>query len=120
MLTLETLDFKTKSKNWYIYDKTTTEDAKTDFATSQYGLRQIINELIHLFENFSSCIDPTFTLQLGSRSRSESIFTPKLSSSNCVCKINLKINFPPPYEREVWRYGQGNIKLTRSAVHEFS
>ena len=35
-------------------------------------------------------------------------------------KFNLKINFPPPYEREIWHYGQGNTEFIRRAVHEFN
>ena len=35
-------------------------------------------------------------------------------------KFNLKIHFPPPYEREIWHYGQGNTKLIRRTVHELN
>ena len=33
-------------------------------------------------------------------------------------KFNLKIYFPPPYEREVWHCGERNIELIRRVVHE--
>ena len=56
-------DLNIKSKSWYINDKTTTQGAKIEFVTSQYGLHQIINELIHVLENSSSCIDLIFTSQ---------------------------------------------------------
>ena len=56
-------DLNIKSKSWYINDKTTTEGAKIEFVTSQCGLHQIINELIHVLENSSSCIDLIFTSQ---------------------------------------------------------
>ena len=35
-------------------------------------------------------------------------------------KFNLKIHFPPPYEREIFHLGQGNTELIRKAVHEFN
>ena len=35
-------------------------------------------------------------------------------------KFNLKIHFPPPFEQEIWYYGQGNNELIRRAVHEFN
>ena len=35
-------------------------------------------------------------------------------------KFNLKIHFLPPYEREIWHYGQGNTELIIRAVHEFN
>ena len=40
-------DFNIKSMNWYIIDKTTTEGAKIEFVTLQYGFHQIINEPTH-------------------------------------------------------------------------
>ena len=33
-----------KYKNWYINDKTITEGEKIECVTSQFGVRQIINE----------------------------------------------------------------------------
>ena len=30
------------------------------------------------------------------------------------------MSFPPPYEQEIWNYGQGNTELIRTAVHEFN
>ena len=35
-------------------------------------------------------------------------------------KFNWKIYFPPPYEQEIWHYGQGSTELIRRAVHEFN
>ena len=32
----------------------------------------------------------------------------------------MKIHFPPPYEREIWHYGQRDHELVRRAVHEFN
>ena len=56
-------DLNVKSKNWYINDKTTTEGAKIEFVTSQFGLHQVINEPTHVLENSSPCIDLIFTLK---------------------------------------------------------
>ena len=82
------VDFNIKSNNWYINDKTTTEGAKIEFVTSQYGVHQIINEPTHVLENSLCCIDLSFTsTKLGSGFRCSSIFTPKLPSSKFVCKI---------------------------------
>ena len=46
-------DFNVKSKNWYTNDKSTTEGAKIEFVTSQFGLHQIINEPTHVLVNSS-------------------------------------------------------------------
>ena len=45
---------------------------------------------------------------------------PNYHHQTVYAKFNLKINFPPPYEREIWHYGQGNTELIRRAVHEFN
>ena len=115
-------DFNIKSKNGYINDKTTTEGAKIEFVTSQYGLHQIINEPTHVLKNSSSCIDLIFTSQ--SNLVVDSDVHPSLHP-NChhqivYAKFNWKIHFPPPCEREIWHYGQGNTELIRRAIHEFN
>ena len=44
--------------------------------------------------------------------------------SNChhhitFAKFNLKIHYPPPYEREVWHYQKANVDQIREATSEF-
>ena len=34
-------------------------------------------------------------------------------------KFNLKIYFPPPYEREIWHYQETNIKNIQKAIYQF-
>ena len=34
-------------------------------------------------------------------------------------KFNLKIDYPPPYEREMWHYGKTNVDHIRKATNEF-
>ena len=50
-----------KSSTFYINDKRTTEDAKIELATSKYELHQMIDESIHVLENFLFCTDLIFT-----------------------------------------------------------
>ena len=35
-------------------------------------------------------------------------------------KFNLKIHYPPPYEREVWHFQKADINLIRRAMNEFN
>ena len=35
------------------------------------------------------------------------------------CKLNLKIYYPPPYERLVWNYKKANTGLIYRAINEF-
>ena len=93
-------DLNIKSKNWYINDKTTTEGAKIEFVTSQFGLHQIINEPTHVLEKSSSCIDLIFTSQpnLVVDSGVHPSLHPNCHHQIVYAKFNLKIHFPPPYE----------------------
>ena len=115
-------DLDIKSKNWYINDKPTTEGAKIEFATSQFVLHQIINEPTYVLENSSSCIDLIFTSQLNLvvDSGVHPSLHPNCHHQIVYAKLNLKIHFPPTYEREIWHYGQGNTERIRRAVHEFN
>ena len=35
-------------------------------------------------------------------------------------KFNLKIYYPPPYEREIWHYQKANIENIRKAIDQYS
>ena len=56
-------DFNAKSSNWYKHDTTTYEGSKIDVITSQFGLKQLIQEPTHILTDSSSCIDLIFTSQ---------------------------------------------------------
>ena len=56
-------DFNAKSSNWYKHDKTIYECSKTEAITSQFGLKQLIQEPTHVFSNSCSCLDLVFTSQ---------------------------------------------------------
>ena len=96
-------DFNVKTANWHKNDINSYEGLKIDTITSQFGLQQLINEPTHLTANSSSCIDLIF------RSQSNLVMESDVHSSvypNChhqivFGKINLKIYYPPPYEREI-------------------
>ena len=120
-LTVVLGDFNTKSSNWYKHDQTTYEGSKMDVVTSKFGLQQLIKEPTHILGNSSSCIGLIFTSQ------------PSLVMewgvhlslhSNChqqitYAKFNLKIHYPPPYERETWHYQKANIDQIRKAIEQF-
>ena len=63
LLTAALGDFNAKSQTWFKNDKTSYEGSKLDILTCSHGLYQLINELTHLLESSSSCIDLIFTSQ---------------------------------------------------------
>ena len=56
-------DFNAKSSIWYVQIITSNEGTKIEVVTSQNGLHQEINELTHILNNSSSCIDLIFNSQ---------------------------------------------------------
>ena len=120
-LTVVLGDFNTKSSNWYKHDKTTYEGSKIDAATSQFGLQQLIKKPTHILGNSPSFIDLIFTSHPSLAM--ESGVHPSLHS-NCqqqitYAKFNLKIHYPPPYEREIWHYEKANTDQIRKTIEQF-
>ena len=114
-------DFNAKSSNWYTGDTTTFEGSKIEAINSQFGLQQIINEPTHIQGKSESCIDLIFS------SQPNLVMTSGIHSSlhqNChhqiiFAKFNLKVHYPPPYEREVWHFKKANTDHTKMAINGF-
>ena len=102
-------DFNVKSLNWYKHDKITYEGSKIDAITSQFGLRQLIKEPAHILIDSSSCIDLLFTSQpnLVMESGVNSSLHQNCHNQIIYAKFNLKMFYPPSYEREI--YGIINV-----------
>ena len=96
-------DFNAKSTNWYKHDKTTYESSKIEAITSQFGLKQLFQEPTHILPNSSSCIDLVFTSQpnLVMESGVHSSQHENCHHQLVYVKFNLKVWYPPPYEREI-------------------
>ena len=111
-------DFNTKSSNWYKNDQTTYEGSKIEAMTSQFGLKQLIEKPTHILRNSSSCIDLIFTSHQSLVMESD--IHPSLHSNCChqitYAKFNLKIYYPPPYQREIWHYQKANTNQIRTAI----
>ena len=114
-------DFNAKTTNWYKNDINSYEGLKIDTITSQLGLQQLINEPTNLIANSSSCIDLIFTSQpdLVMESGFHSSLHPNCHHQVVFAKINLKICYPPPYEREIWHYEKANADLICRSIDQF-
>ena len=105
-------DFNAKSSNWY---KTTYEGSKIEAITSQFGLKQLIQEPTHILSNSSSYIDLVFTSQpnLVMESGLHSSLHENCHHQLVYAKFSLKVRYPPPFEREIWHYQHANIDQTK-------
>ena len=111
-------DFNAKSCNWSINDTTTPEGAQLDSITSLYGMKQLISEPTHILQQSSSCIDLIFTNQpnIVMDSGVDSSLHPKCHHQIIYSKLNLKIEYPPPYIRKIWNYNRAETDLINRAI----
>ena len=115
-------DFNARSNNWCSSDKTTYEGKKLESLTSQCGFKQVISDPTHILESSSSCIDLIFTSQpnLVMNSGVHSSLHPNCHHQIIHAKFNLKIFYPPPYERVVWHYQDANNDLIHRSISQFN
>ena len=106
------------NSNWYKHDKTSYEGSTIDAIISQFGLQQLIKEPTHTLTDSSSCIDPLFTSQpnLVMKSRVHSSHHQNCHHQIIYGKINFKVFYPPPYEREIWHYQLANAGQIQQAT----
>ena len=114
-------DFNAKSKDWCSIDITIFEGSEHDFLTFQLGLLQIIKEPTHILYNSRSCIDLIFTSQPNMVIDSGAHAS---LHSNChhqiiYAKFDLKIFYPPPYERTVWHFKHASSNHIKRAIDIF-
>ena len=114
-------DFSAKSKSWCKNDVISPESFMFDAVTSNYSLRQLIQEPTHILNSSSSCryliftSEPNLVLENGVHS---------LLHSSCHHKIffakyNLAILYLPPYKRTVWYYEKADNEPKASAANQF-
>ena len=109
LLTVIIGDFNAKSKDWCSNDITSFEGSEHDFLTAQFELSQIINSHIlkhkptHILHNSRSFIDLIFTSQpnMVIESGLHAFFHSNCHHQIIYPKFDLKIFFPPPYEKTV-------------------
>ena len=114
-------DFNAKSKSWSINDTTAEEGTILENLTSLIVMKQLISDATHILRHSSSSIDLIFVNQ--PNLLKDSGIHPSLHQ-NChhqiiFCKLNLKIEYPPPYTREVWDYGKAQTDLINRAIDQF-
>ena len=113
--------FNVKSENLYKHDKTSYKGAKIDALTSQFGLQQIIEEPTHILVESFSCIDLIFLSHqiLVMESGVHSFLHLNCHHQITYTKFDLKIYYPPPYEREIWHFDQAIVDHIRRVVDLF-
>ena len=114
-------DMNAKSSSWCSNDSTSNEGFHIESLTSFYGFSQLISNPTHILPTTSSCIDLIFTDQpnLIMDSGVYSSLHPNCHHQIVFSKINLKIEYPPPYERIIWDYKHANTESINQAINTF-
>ena len=109
-------NFNARSLCWWKEEKTTTEAL-----TSLHNFHQLTPEPTHLLPHSNFCIDLIFTDQPNcGNCGTNSSLNSKYHHQITHCKLNLNIEYPPPYERLVWDYKKAhadNIKKSIESVN---
>ena len=84
-------------------------------------MKQLIAEPTHVLENSSSCIDLMFTNQpnLIMDTGVHPSLHSKCHHQVIYVKLNLQIEYPPPYTREIWDYGKAQFDLINKTIENF-
>ena len=92
-----------------------------DALTSSYGLQQLVNEPTYILPSSSSYIDLIFTDQpsLVVSSGAHTSLHANCHHQITYCKLNLKTEYPPPYQRLVWNFKKAIRKEILTINWEF-
>ena len=121
LFVLITGDSNVRSTKWWKNDLSTSEGTQVDLLTTSDGLSQIISDPTHILPNSSSCIDLIFTNQsnLVTESGVHPSLHPKCHHQIVFAKLNLKVEYPPLYERLIWDYKNADIPSVNRAIDIF-
>ena len=98
------------------------EAPQVDSLTTSYGLSQIISDPTYILPNSSSCVDLIFTNQpnLVPENGVYPSLHPKCHHQIVFAKLNLKVEYPPLYERLILDYKNADIPSINRAIDIFN
>ena len=114
---LITVDFNCRNSNLYLGDPVTPQGARAETLTPFHGLNQLIKTPTHLLQNSATCIDLVFTYQphLVMESGVHSSLSSTCHHEIVFAKLNLKVEYLPPYESVFWDYSRaGKASINRA------
>ena len=84
-------------------------------------MKQVITEPKLILENSSSCRNLTFSNQpnLIMDSGVHPTLHSKCHQQIIYAKLNLKIEYPPPYTRKIWNYRRSETELINCSIESF-
>ena len=83
-----------------------------------HGCHQLVSQHTDLLPQTSFCIDLTFTDQpnLIVDSSVDPLLHSNFHHQITYCKLNLNIEYPPPYELLAWDYNRANVEGIEKSI----
>ena len=111
-------DFNARSSTWWSNDITNINGTLIDSLTTTHDFKQLISDATHILPQSTSCIDLIFTDQ---PNYIIACGTHLSLNKNCHHQItfnnlNLKVEYPPPYQRLVLNFKKSNNDAIKKAV----
>ena len=111
-------DFNARSSTWWSNDITNINGTLIDSLTTTHDFKQLISDATHILPQSTSCIDliftdqPNYVIDCGTHSS---------LNKNChhqitFCKLNLKVEYPTPYQRLAWNFKKSNNDAIKRAI----
>ena len=110
--------FTTRSPEWLFEDIVTFHGMQINSLTTTHGSKQLISDPTHILPQSSSCIDLIFTDQPNyvTDCGTNPSLHPNCHHQITFCKLNLKVEYPSPYQRLVWNFKKSNNDAIKKAV----
>ena len=111
-------DLNARSPACWSEDITTLHGTQIDSLTTTHGFKQIISDPINILPQSSSCIDliftdqPNYVIDCGTHPS----LHPNCEHQITFCKLNLKVEYPPPYEHLVWNFKKSNNDAIKKVI----
>ena len=96
------------------------EGTRSNSLVSTHGVHQLISAPTHILRNSLSCIDLIFTDQpsLVVGSGVHPTLHENCHHQTTYFKLNLRIVYPPPYERLVWDFIRADVIAKITAINQ--
>ena len=111
-------DFNARLSTWWSNDITNPNGTLIDSLMTTHDFKQLISDATHILPQSLSCTDLIFSDQ--PKSVIDCGTHPSLNK-NChcqitFCKLNIRVEHPPPYQCLVWNFKKSNNEPIKRAI----
>ena len=111
-------NFNARLSTWWSNGITNLNGILIDSLTTAHGFKKLISDATHILPQSTSCIDLTFTDQpkYVTDCGTHLSLNKQCHHQITFCKLNLKLEYPPPYQRLAWNFKKSNNDAIKRAI----